>query len=317
MKLTRKLVGHLNRIFDLAPAPVLALRLRYAGDAMTWTVEDGVLATSVTGGIGAPLQVNLAAYTINSLAAYLAAQTGYTVEYVDELGVGGLSAKVLLDAGGDQSLSNGDHLYAYTSLLWAWLDPVAQELKEASDQIDQAVLQMAPKTASGEWLDELGAYYAVDRIGGELDGLYAARIIAEVLRPRGNNVAIANAVDTVAGGGKSRVTDAPLDATSNSYGLFDLDIDFSWERLAEFGMESTLSSALDLVQRFRDAGTQLRILRAVVTYQIPTYVAMATLGGDDTLVLPYSITEIETVSAGPIFGVVTVSYDQTDINPFS
>ena len=314
MRLTRKLVGYLNRVFERGAVPVLALRLRYTGGSMVWTVDDGVLRTQVVGGPGASLQVNLSAFTVSSLAAYLASQPGYSVPFVDSAGVGSLNARVLIDGTGTQDTSNGDHLQAYTSLLWAWLEPLARELQDAAAQIDEAVKQMVPQTASGEWLDELGRYYAVDRIGGEPDGLYAPRIIAEVLRPRGNGVAIAMAVDTVAGGGNSRVTDAPLHELSNSYGLFDLDIAFSFERLAEFGMEPVLISARDIVERFRDAGTQLRKLRAVVTYRVPTYIASAMFGGDDAFVLPYTVTEIE--ADGDLwFAAATVLFDSVLVLP--
>ncbi len=312
MKITRKLVGYLNRAFSKGAVPVLALRLRYQGSGMTWAVSDGVLRTKVVGGYGADLQINLASLTVSGLASYLAAQPGYSVEYINTDEVGRLNARVLLDGSGDQNQSNGDHLQAYTSLLWAWLEPAAKELQDAAAQIDEAVKQMVPQTASGEWLDELGLYYAVDRASGEPDGLYAPRIIAEVMRPRGNGVAIANAVDIVAGGGASRVTDAPLDVTSNSYGLFDLDIAFDLDRLSQFGMEQVLTSARQIVERFRDAGTQLRKLRAVVSYFTPTYIAAVTTGGDTTKVMPYSLTEIET--AGPVyFAACTVSYDIVEV----
>lgn len=314
MKLTRKLVGYLNRVFDKSPAPVLALRLRYDG-AMTWRVEDGVLSTTTTGGSGGNVQVNLASFTVAGLASYMAGQPGYSVPYVNSAAVGALSARVLLDSDGDQAQSNGDHITAYTSLLWAWLDPVARELKDAAEQIDQAVLQMVPQTAAGEWLDELGAYYAVERQAGESDGLYAPRIIAEVVRPKNNNVAIANAVDVVAGGGASRVTDAPLDVTSNSYGLFDLDIDFDIDLLASYGMEPVLTSAKLIVERFRAAGTQLRKLRAIVALRSSMYGALAIFDGETTDVWPYSLSDIESISEGPFIGVVIVSFDTTFVYP--
>lgn len=316
MKITRKLIGYLNRVFDKQPDPVFALQLRYdSGGSMQWQVADNVLTTTVTGGPGVSMQINLGAFTISSLASYLAAQPGYSVPFVSP-DLGSLSARVLLDASGDPSQSNGDHLYAYTSLLWAWLEPIASELQLAADQIDQAVLQMVPQTASGEWLDELGTYYAVTRAAGEPDGLYAPRIVAEVLQPRGNNIAIANAVDTVAGGGSSRVNDAPLDVTSNSYGLFDLDVSFDLDRLAAYGMEPVLTSALSIVARFRDAGTQLRKLRAIVTFNSPLYWAAATLSGDTTSVLPYAITDI--TSSGPIyFSAATIVYDEVTLLPLT
>lgn len=305
MKLTRKLISHLNRVFDRSPDPVLGLRIRYDG-GMTWEVEDGVLRTIVVGGTGASLQLNLANYTIATLANYVAAQPGYSVPFVSA-DVGGLSARTLLDASGDQDSSNGDNLLAYTSLLWAWLDPIAKELKDAAEQVDQAVLQMTPQTASGEWLDELGLYYAVPRAASEPDGLYAPRIIAEVLRPRGNNIVIAQAVDEVAGGaGVSRVTDVGLDATSNSYGLFDIDISFSLERLEQFGMNDTLTAALKVVERFRDAGTQLRRLRATVTYKVPVMWAAALTNGEDTYVSPYSATDLETIARVEFWAALVV-----------
>ena len=97
MKLTKKLLGFINKVFDKDPAPFLALRLRYVGAGMTWSVQDAVLRTTPSGGLGAPLVIDLRAYRIGELVNYLAAQTGYTVEYVDLSELSQLSAACLLD----------------------------------------------------------------------------------------------------------------------------------------------------------------------------------------------------------------------------
>src|SRR3546814_4396237 len=68
---------------------------------------------------------------------------------------------------------------------------------------------MSTKTAQGEWLDELGGYYGVPRIQGENDASYGPRIIAEVLRPRGNNVAMEAAIKVYTGQ-DAKVTDVTL-----------------------------------------------------------------------------------------------------------
>src|SRR3546814_8641630 len=158
MRLTQKLLSFLNRVFDKDPGRFLALRLRYDG-GMTWRVEDGYRHTTVSGGSGEDLAVDLSQYRIADLIIHLAAQPGYEIAYGDQTELSVLSALTLLDASGDIDLSNGDHLYAYTSVLWSYYEANAKELQLAGAQIPEAIAQMSTKTAQGDWLDGLGGYY--------------------------------------------------------------------------------------------------------------------------------------------------------------
>lgn len=104
MLLTKKLVGYLHRVFSSDPEQFLAIRLRYDG-AMSWKIADGILTTSVSGGSGSALNVDLTTRTIASLASYLTAQAGYTVEFSIGGAQAGLSARVLLDGVNNQDNS--------------------------------------------------------------------------------------------------------------------------------------------------------------------------------------------------------------------
>lgn len=278
MKLTQKLLSFLHRVFDKDPAPFLALRLRYDGDGMMWSVSDARLTTVPSGGAGQPLDVDLTQYTLGELVNHLAAQPGYTVEYADHSALSTMGAGVLLDGSGDQNQSNGDHLYGYTSVLWSYMEANARELKAAADQIEQMLLQMSTTTASDVWLDELGSYYAVPRLQGEADASYSLRIITEVLRPRGNNVAIEAAISYYTGQATT-VTDvversalSPLhdggaahdgvefynSTSSPRYGLFD--VEHGYDIVNGGDITSFQQIIRDLIGRLRDAGTHLRSL---------------------------------------------------------
>lgn len=190
MLLTRKLLGLLNRVFDRDPKRFLALRIQYDGQ-MTWRVADEVLTTSVAGGTGQNLTIALASYTLDGLGAHIRAQPGYVVPFAD---AGPRSATILIDASGDQAESNGDHLYAYTSVLWAYVEAVAVELRTAALAIVEMLKQMVIWTASGDWLVEWGTRLAVPAIEGEGEPAYRARILEEVLRTKCNNRSLENIV---------------------------------------------------------------------------------------------------------------------------
>jgi hypothetical protein len=278
MLLTDKLLKYIHRVFDKESQSFLALRLRYPAGTLTWEVSDGVLSTAVSGGIGAALSVDLSDYTVSELVEYLASQPGYEVPYSNTGSNSSLSARVLVDGSGDQDSSNGDHLYGYTSLLWAYLESFSVELSEASTQIDNAITQMNSREAEGDWLDEWAGYYGVDRETGEEDADFANRIIVEVIRPRGNNVAMADAIGEVLGQSVT-VTDVTLwgetfplhnsaithDGTEEHdasalpvYGMFD--VDYSYDLLSGKDMTEYVAVVKALVDRMRDAGTHLRAL---------------------------------------------------------
>lgn len=296
MRLTQKLLSFLNRVFDKDPAPFLALRLRYDG-GMTWRVADGVLTTTVTGGSGEDLVVDLSQYRIGELINHLAAQPGYEIAYGDQTTLSLLSALVLMDGSGDIDKSNGDHLYGYTSILWSYLEAQASELQAAAAQIPEALAQMSTKTAQGEWLDELGDYYDVPRIQGENDASYGPRIIAEVLRPRGNNVAMQAAIKIFTGQ-DALVTDVTLygdtfplydgaiqhnglwqyNAEAQPiYGLFD--VQYGYDFINGGDITQFHEIVRGLVGRLRDAGTHLRSLQLRGSDLVDTFTSPPNDGG--------------------------------------
>lgn len=296
MKLTQKLLGFLHRAFSRDPIQFLALRLRYDG-GMKWEVADAVLTTSVSGGSGTDLQIDLNQYTIADLVNFLNLQPGYTVVYQAPPEPSTLGARILIDSHGDQDQSNGDHIYAFTSLTWAVLDSSAVELRAAREQIYQMLRQMTVATAESEWLDEIGDYYSVKRQNGEPDSLYGPRIIYEVIRPRNNNKAIEQAISVATGGLPSRVVDvteldgvAPVYDGSVSYdgtylhdasgryrrNLFDVEYAFDLdgsEDIAPFQLR-----VMSLIDKFRSAGNHLRQI-VLTGSQLSDNVALTTSDG--------------------------------------
>jgi len=285
MLMTSRLMGYLNRVWDTDPEEVLALRLQYAGTAMLWRVQDGILTTEVAGGAGVPLVVDLAPHTIQSLVDYLGTRTGYTVAYYNTE-LRNLSALILLDGSGNQAASNGDHITAYSgdaNLLWPIMEAFAAELAAAEAQIPKLPAELATTTADGEWLDQLGEQYGVPRLASESDAAYGPRIIAEVIRPRGNNVAIEDAIRQFTGQACS-VADAPFYSSglpvhnssitynsANTYsatsrqlnGLFNVSVLYD----PSAGLDATQMEAAirGIIERFRDVGTQLGTLTLTTT----------------------------------------------------
>lgn len=278
MSKLNKLLGFLNRSFSVDPEQFLAFRLQYSG-SMQWNISESILTTTVVGGPGLPLSVDLTGYTVMSLVNYLAAQPGYSVSNMTTSS--SMSALVLMDGGADQSASNGDHLYGHLSLLFAFMNGFAVELNSAEIAVKGMLAEMATTTADGEWLDLWGSYLNVQRLTGEADSDYGPRIIVEVIRPRENNVAIAMAIQE-AFGEPAQVIDVRLWVsaaqyynsvfTHNSshtygspiaplYGLFDVQYGYNLE--SGLDMVTFASAVSAFVQRFRAAGTQMRTLSLV------------------------------------------------------
>lgn len=276
MKLTTRLLGYLNRVFNKKPMQFLALSLAYDG-GMTWVVSDGILTTSVVGGSGASLSIDLSTYTLQTLVQYLAAQPGYTTTFLtaDRLG---LSALVLIDSTGDLSVSGGGDFYGYTSTLWSFLEAYAAELTAAQTSIEALPAEMSTTTADSAWLDMLGAYYDVKRQAGELDSSYGPRIIATVIRPASNNVALELAIETYTGQEASvvdvvtqGVTGPKYDGTYEhnsavlhnahvtlTYGLFD--VTYGYDLINGGDLTSFQNTVVALINILRAAGTHLRAI---------------------------------------------------------
>lgn len=175
-------------VFDKAPAAELALRLRHPAGA-TWSVADERLTASAG---GVDTTYDLSANTVSSLAAALQAD-GFEVAYLSpEFASRG--ASVLVEGAGSEGASNGDHLTAFTSPLWAIFGGYAREVREAEYQSQQALRQMVITQAEGEWLDLWGKLYNEGRRPGEADATYAPRIPQEAFRIRVNALAIEQAI---------------------------------------------------------------------------------------------------------------------------
>lgn len=341
MSFLQRLLGSLNRPFNKDPRPFLALRFRYDG-SMAWAVRDGVLSTNVSGGSGHVLSVDLSGYSVASLALYLGMQPGYSVAYVDGSALASLSALVLVEATGNPDLSNGDHLYGYQNANWSVLSAAAEHLRLASAAIVALPAMMSTKTAVAEWLDYLGGFYAVARRWGEADLQYGPRIIASVLQPRSNNVAM-EAVLTKITGQTCAVTDVVLyggalkfdgsvhfdgSETFNAvavpvYGLFDVAT--GYDILGASDPSGFLSLVQDTLSTLRAAGTRLRSLSlsgsalsdtaAGPTDQAaPATVALsvsdaAETPADATSMLPVSVAGIVDTAAAPSDAdMLSVSY---------
>lgn len=207
-----RIIEYPNRpVFDKDPQAVLALRVRNPL-GLVWTVADGQL-TMQTGGIidydgqyewdghydfGITRRTySLANKTIAQLADELAAD-GHQVIY-ENPDIGGRSAGVLIAGAGNPESSNGDHLMAYTSLLWSLYGAYAVELDEADYQVKQALRQMVFTQAEGEWLDVWATLYGVPRLTGETDAELQQRLPEEVFRIRVNGLGIEEAVKALTG----------------------------------------------------------------------------------------------------------------------
>jgi hypothetical protein len=114
------------------------------------------------------------------------------------IGLGARSTHVLLDQP-DQASVGPDTpvtLYAFTSHTWWFLSPMAAALDAAQTNVDVGLAQLDLLTAAGVFADRWGAYCGIPRRADEADADYTARIRHELLRPRENNLALADLLET-------------------------------------------------------------------------------------------------------------------------
>ena len=198
-------------VFDPSPQSELALRVRNP-EGLTWHVAGDVLrlitgqslnwdgSQTFDGGYDWGLtqrEYRLVGKTVGQLADELRAH-GHDLVY-ENPALSSRGAQVLISGSGDQDATNGDHLNAYTSLMWGVLGSYAIEVDEAGYQVGQALRQMVMTQSEGLWLDVWAALYGVPRRQDETDADLHARIPQEVFRIRVNGLAIEQAVTDVAG----------------------------------------------------------------------------------------------------------------------
>lgn len=190
-----KLLSYLYQSYDKSPQPLVALRVQHA-DGFAWSIADRQLVATTEA--GAPIATfDLLATTIQGIATALAT-AGCAIVYLND-DTKDRAGHALLPGSGLQSVSNGDALYAYDSLLWSFMGAYAIELEAVSADIPQALAQIDYATAGGEFTDLWGEYWGYPRLPGETDAQYRARTIAEISRLKVNGVALADAASTASG----------------------------------------------------------------------------------------------------------------------
>ncbi len=277
MSLLEKLVGFLSRAFNRDPIQELAFRVASTDGSLTWTVANGTFSTVVVGGTGPSLTLDLGTMTVAGLAATLAEQIGYTVPYTTtDPALANLSALVLVDGSGNQNVTNGDHVFAFTNEIWAFMGGYAAELTTARVAIQAMPPEMSTTTADGVWIDYLGSFYRVPRVSGEVDSAYALRIVAETLLPKGNNVAMEMAIEHATGQPVTVLDvqnvgpaipdfagEAMFDGTyeynaaaTAVYNLFDVQVGF--DLINGSSPAAFTAQVILLLNKLRDAGNFLR-----------------------------------------------------------
>jgi hypothetical protein len=159
------------------------------------------------------------------------------------------------------------------------MEALAVELDLAERQINAMPAQMSFPTATGFRMDYgAGAIYGVPRLPGELDPQYAKRALATILAPRGNNIAIEMAIESVTGQ-DCRVVDFQLpgpgfplydgiiahdgsyqynSGASRYYGLFDVAV--GYDLLGSGTPYEFVNQVQSMLDGFRDAGTHLHAI---------------------------------------------------------
>lgn len=272
MKLVGKLLDYIHDGFDKEPDAITAMRLRHVSDTFSWRVSERIL--TLFNGATVLSSIDLSAYTMRTLVEYLATLPGVSVVYVD-VDLAPISACALIDGSGRQDQSNGDIITAYQSTLWTYLDALTTELVKAKASIINMLYQMTIPNAEQDWLDEWGGYFGVLRLNGETDQAYSNRIIAEVIRPRGNNKAIEAALlqqygqtstvtDIIKYGGPEpaynayHLNDGAIlhnSSASLRYGLFNIVI--GYDLLSSSTPLDFVASVRAFVEKLRCSGTFL------------------------------------------------------------
>lgn len=172
-------------------------------------------------------------------------------------------AAVLIAAKGDQDVSNGDNVQAYTSLLWCLLGSYAGELNEASVQVREALRQMIVGQAEGYWLDLWARLYDVPRLPGETDASLQVRIGKEAFRVRVNGIGIEQAI--------SDATGETVQIKEPWHQLFELDVSalsgthhlqdgqyYTYHVIQPVGAEGTdWSRVMPVIERNKAAGIDI------------------------------------------------------------
>lgn len=172
-------------VFDKDPDQVLAFLISHPNRAQ-WTVSDRVM-TAWAG--NNQHTYNLSSFTVTQLVAALRSD-GFSVTR-ENADLSGLSAAVLVESRGDEWMSFGREVYAFTSQLWAMMSVYTDDVAiDGSKRISDALAQMLVPTAEGYWLDLWAALFGSLRGDGETDASLRQDIPEEAFRLRCNALAI-------------------------------------------------------------------------------------------------------------------------------
>lgn len=172
-------------VFDKDSDQVLAFLISHPNRAQ-WTVSDRVM--TAWGGSNKHTY-NLSSLTVTQLVAALRAD-GFSVTR-ENADLSGLSAAVLVEGRGDEWMSFGREVYAFTSQLWAMMSVYTDDVAiDGSNRVGDALAQMLVPTAEGYWLDLWAALFNSTRSDGETDASLRQDIPEEAFRLRCNALAI-------------------------------------------------------------------------------------------------------------------------------
>lgn len=184
MKLTEKLLSHLNRVFNKDAKPFDAMTIT-AADPVNWTVADAVLTLAVPSDPGMSLVIDLTNLNLQDVVD--AANGGGFTATLMAIGDGDLSAMVLLDGTG----SGSQAIQGFASLLWAMMNAIAYQLQGLGDEIPDMLQQLRMDLSQGEWVDFwLKVFLGTLRLSAETDEAAITRLISTVLTVKSNNKAL-------------------------------------------------------------------------------------------------------------------------------
>jgi len=274
MRLLRKLLSNLYRAASTDPDAFAAMRISHH-DGGRWSVAEATITLQpLSDPLPAAAVLDLRSHTLRTLAAAISA-LGWQVEdlHAEHRDRGAIC---LIEEAVSLAERPTGALLAYDNPIYAHLDANAVELAAAADVAGSVADQLAVPSADEMWLVELGDQYGIPRLAGEAVEDYRDRFIAELIKPKSNNLAMAAIIERATGQSVS-VLDVTLygpsvplydgaidhDGTYHHdsdakafYGVFDVTVGFSLEGSTDLaGFIATVSAQ---ARRLRAAGTSLR-----------------------------------------------------------
>lgn len=192
-RVSQSILSNLHSVYDQGAGDTLALRVRHPL-GLAWLIEGYALKVTLS---GVDHTFDLTQHTMATLRSALIS-AGCQVAYHDPA-FDPFSATILIQGAGNQSDSNGDHLYVYTAILWSIAEALGQSYGEAKSNIQNALTQMELPRSTGEWATLFGEMFSVFREEGESDSDYTARIASEVRRGRSNPASISANIKRLTG----------------------------------------------------------------------------------------------------------------------